>query len=247
MTLNDPSAVDGSDWVVDEDERDGSDERDERGDDACGVARQSRGALGQRPLPEEGDPTRTGDRCAPSVVVMRADASCRRLFVSVRLSVVPPKAIGSTVIARNWQQASVTSRQSRSVRFRSEISCRAVPRKAGRLRRTQSFGVHAEAPRRTGAGQSRLNTSCVRRSNASMPLRVLCPSAFAEGGRGDVGRLGGGSVSGHSRWPGGRAGRWDNAPYRRWRTRRAPGTGAPPAWSPRCPPTWSPPAWSPLA
>ena len=54
------------------------------------------------PLPEEGDPTRTGDRCAPSVVVMRADASCRRLFVSVRLSVVPPKAIGSTVTAQNW-------------------------------------------------------------------------------------------------------------------------------------------------
>ena len=55
------------------------------------VVRQSRGALGQRPLPEVGNSTRTADRRAPGVVVMRADASCRRLFVSVRLSVVPPK------------------------------------------------------------------------------------------------------------------------------------------------------------
>ena len=82
------------------------------------VAWQSHGALGQRPLPEVGNSTRTGDRCAPGVVVMRADASCQRQFVSVRLSVVPPKAIGSTVTAQNWQRVSVTSRQSRSVRFR---------------------------------------------------------------------------------------------------------------------------------
>ena len=41
-------------------------------------------------------PTRgcIGDRRAPGVVVMRADASCLRLFASVRLSVVPPKADG---------------------------------------------------------------------------------------------------------------------------------------------------------
>ena len=58
---------------------------------AIPVARQSRGALGQRPLPEVGNSTRTGDRCAPGVVVIRADASWLRLFVSVRLSVVPPK------------------------------------------------------------------------------------------------------------------------------------------------------------
>ncbi len=82
------------------------------------MAWQSRGALGQRPLPEEGNSTRTADRRAPGVVVMRADASCQCLFVSVRLSVVPPKAIGSTVTARNWQRASVTSRQFRPVRFR---------------------------------------------------------------------------------------------------------------------------------
>ena len=56
------------------------------------MARQSHGALGQRPLPEVGKPTRTGDRCAPGVVVMRAEASCQCLFVLVRLSVVPPKA-----------------------------------------------------------------------------------------------------------------------------------------------------------
>ena len=67
MTLDAPSAVGGSDWVVDEDERDGSDERDGRGDDACGEDRRSRGALRQRPLPEVGKPTRTGDRCAPGM------------------------------------------------------------------------------------------------------------------------------------------------------------------------------------
>lgn len=43
--------------------------------------------------------------------------------------------------------------------------------------------------------------------------------AFDEGGRGDVGRLGGGSASGHSPWLGSRAGRWDNAPEERNPTR----------------------------
>ena len=33
MTLDDPLAADGSDWVVDEDARDEGDERDRRGDD----------------------------------------------------------------------------------------------------------------------------------------------------------------------------------------------------------------------
>ena len=158
--------------------------------------------------------------------------------------------------------------------FRSEISCRRVPRRFGRLWRTQRVGVHAEAPGRIGvwrfssglgfwihrasnlvvflAGRmtasfrrsktmhelrggrlreqdfdgcravcgGRLSSWRVRRPNASSARALsLCVRRRR---RGDAGRLGGGSGAGHSRRPGSRAGRWDNAPYRRWGTRRAP-------------------------
>ena len=115
--------------------------------------------------------------------------------------------------------------------FRSEISCRRVPRRVGRLRRTQRVGVHAEAPRRTGVGRlvEFLARAPSERLHASARALSLC---VCRRRRGDVGRLGGGSASGHSPWPGSRAGRWDNAPYWRRGNRRAPGTSAPPVWSP---------------
>ena len=70
----------------------------------------------------------------------------------------------------------------------------------------------------------RLSSWRVRRPNASMPLCALCVRRRR---RGDAERLGGGSASDFPRGLAVRAGRWDNAPYRRRRTR---GTGAPPAW-----------------
>ena len=116
MTLDAPSAVGGSDWGVDEDGRDGSDERDERVDDV-------------RAFGERGE---------------------------------------------------------------SEFT----------QRRREELGWGGW-----------LSSWRVRRPNASMPLRALCPSVFAEGGRGDVGRRIGVRAF---PWPGSRAGRWDNAPYQRW-------------------------------